>query len=200
MQRNVIPLRQIISRAGDEEINRLLSPFSCDRDADIQNFLHEKALTFEKEDRSRTYLIVDENIDISNFLLGEAVIYAYITLSLRAFKLPESFSNRQRRKLDGFSAKLHGKPITHIPCYLIGQLARNSNVPSESINGRELLRTAFDLISSSNQTVGGRYILVECRNVDKLIQFYIDNGFKFISSIPDNETSMIQMLRAIRKE
>ena len=119
--------------AGDIDLLRhILSSFSCIQDEDIQNFLHNRAIDFEKLLKSRTYLVIDEQqFEHADFKLKNLIIYGYISLAVKVFTVPETTSNRQRQQLDGFSAKEHGKQISNFPCYLIGQLARNSNVPKE---------------------------------------------------------------------
>ena len=185
--------------AGNVDLlHYILSSFSCAYDEDIQSFLHKRAVEFEELSKSRTYLIIDENqFENPNFALDKLVIYGYISLALKVFTVPATTSNRQRQQLDGFSAKEHGKQISNFPCYLIGQLARNSNVPKESINGADLLKFAYDMIAISVDAVGGRNILVECHNNKKLIQFYLDNGFNKISQMSDESHTMIQMIRRI---
>lgn len=44
----------------DKELREILSSFSCDQDEDIQNFLLERAVEFEKLSKTRTYLICDQ--------------------------------------------------------------------------------------------------------------------------------------------
>ncbi len=185
--------------AGDVDLlKHILSSFSCARDKDIQNFLHNRAIDFEKLFKSRTYLVVDDKqFENSDFKLKDLVIYGYISLAVKVFTVPETTSNRQRQQLDGFSAKEHGKQISNFPCYLIGQLARNSNVPKDTISGAELLKIANTIIGEAVKLVGGRNILVECRNNEKLIQFYLDNGFYKVSQVPDESQSMVQMIRRI---
>ncbi|MBR1436983.1 MAG: hypothetical protein IJ587_00470, partial [Synergistaceae bacterium] len=128
----------------DSRLKNMLSSFSCVHDEDIQNFLYNRAIEFEKLSKSRTYLIIDkEQFRKPGIRLDELTIYGYISLAVKVFTVPEETSNRQRQQLDGFSAKEHGKQISNFPCYLIGQLARNSNVPKESISGAELLNFAY---------------------------------------------------------
>ncbi len=95
-------------------------------------------------------------------------------MAVKVFTVPETTSNRKRQQLDGFSAKEHGELISNFPCYLIGQLARNSNVPKESITGTEILSIAYSIIGEAVKAVGGRNILIECRNTEKLVKFYLD--------------------------
>ena len=102
-----------------------------------------------------------------------------------------------RRELDGYSAKIHGEQIRDFPCYLIGQLAKNSNVKSKEISGKQLLDFASDIITTSVEAVGGRYMMIECRNEEKLIQFYKNNYFEEVARIPDGKQPMVQMIRKI---
>ena len=127
-----LSLSRMMNTLEDNELKSILSSFSCKYDADIQNFLHNRAIDFEKLLKSRTYLIVsDEQFQNPKIPFNEITIYGYISLAVKVFTVPEETSNRQRQQLDGFSAKEHGKQISNFPCYLIGQLARNSNVPKE---------------------------------------------------------------------
>ena len=199
-KKNTFALTDLINRTSEdtELLNNILASFSCEQDGDIRNFLLNRAVLFENLAKSRTYLIVDENqMNLPGFKLADLTIYGYISLSVKVFKAPETMSNRQRLLLDGFSAKEHGEPIDHFPCYLIGQLARNSNVIKDEISGTELLGFAFDLIGEAVDLVGGRNILVECHNTKKLVQFYLDNGFNKISQIPDEDCEMVQLMRKI---
>ena len=65
------------------------------------------------------------------------------------------------------------------------------------MSGKELIDLACDIIATSVEAVGGRYILIECREENKLIQFYEENLFSEIARIPDNEQPMVQMIRKI---
>lgn len=56
---------------------------------------------------------------------------------------------------------------------------------------------AFDIIASAAEAVGGRYMMIECRNEAKLLKFYSDNSFVEIDHIPDEDIPMVQMIRKI---
>lgn len=176
-----------------------MSSFSCEQDADIEHFLHERAVDFENLSKSRTYLICDqEQLENSDGSHEQLIIYGYISLALKILTIPASTSNRVRKELDGFSAKIHGETISDFPCYLIGQLSKNSNVPKDSISGEMLITFACDIIAASVEAVGGRYMMIECRDTEKLIRFYQNNSFKEISRIPDKDQPMVQMIRKIQ--
>ena len=180
----------------DKELKPLLSSFLCSQDEDIEQFLHNRAIEFEKLSKSRTYLVFDED-ELTTKKITELTIYGYISLALKILTVPEATSNRVRKELDGLNAKIHGEQIGDFPCYLIGQLSRNSNVSPNSLSGKELLAFAQDVISTAVEAVGGRFMMIECRESEKLVNFYNANGFKGISRVPDNHQPMIQMIRKI---
>lgn len=180
----------------DSKLCSFLSSFSCKQDLDIEHFLHNRAVEFENLAKSRTYLICDEK-EFQEKDISEVTVYGYISLGLKILTIPEGLSNNYRKKIDGFSGKIHGKPISDFPCYLIGQLSRNSNVNPSDLKGSQMIDLAQSVISMAVNAVGGRYMLIECRNNKKLIKFYSDNGFEEIASVPDNGHDMVQMIKRI---
>lgn len=86
--------------------------------------------------------------------------------------------------------------IKSVPCYLIGQLAKNSAVRN-TVSGTELLTYAMQIIASAARFVGGRYVLAECRDNPHLRKFYTDNSFAEFDKIPDENVPMIQMIRPL---
>lgn len=124
------------------------------------------------------------------------LILGYFALSLKVLILPDDLSIRKRKEYDGFSGKIHGNPIREIPCYLIGQLAKNSSV-NNNINGSDLIDLALSVIQPSVNAVGGRWALIECHNNEKLLDFYEDNDFHAVLNELDMDIDMIQMVRKI---
>lgn len=195
----LIPLKALIASFEEDkgQLERFLSSYKCTEDKDIESFLHNRAVEFEKLSKARTYLVCDEEQLESNSI-EHVTIYGYISLALKILTIPDAVSNRMRKELDGFSAKIHGEPIRDIPCYLIGQLSRNSAVPKELLSGSELIGYACDVIAGAAESVGGRYMMIECRDKEKLIHFYQQNLFQEIDRIPDVNVPMVQMIRKIQ--
>lgn len=188
----------LIEEIGEgNELNELLSSFSCSKDQDIEYFLQNRSIEFEKLSKARTYLVFDQHELEMNDSKTPLTIYGYISVALKILSVPDDISNRRRKEIDGYSAKIHGEQIKDFPCYLIGQLAKNSNVKKDELSGNELIDLACDVIAISVEAVGGRYMMIECREENKLIQFYEDNLFSEIARIPDNEQPMVQMIRKI---
>lgn len=170
---------------------QILSSFSCAKDHDIENFIRNRAVEFEELSKAKTYLICDETVLRDE---GQLLILGYISLALKVLQIPGGLSIRERKELDGYRGKQRGEPITDIPCYLIGQLARNEGVSNEQLSGRELIEEAQRIIMTAVEAVGGRFMMIECHDDSKLLKFYGDNGFKEIARIADADMPMVQML------
>lgn len=172
-------------------IENVLGKFSCTKDSDIENFIKNKAVEFESLYKSRTYLLCDESALVNN----KWSILGYFSLSLKTLILPENMSIRARKELDGYRGKIHGIPIREVPCYLIGQLARNDSANHDVIVGSDILHAALDVVKIAHGAVGGRYVMIECHDNNKLLEFYTSNGFRIFKRDIDNE-SMVQMIKA----
>lgn len=187
-----------MTEEDENVLKKILSTFTCNRDKDIDYFLHEKSIEFEKLGKARTYLICNqEQLDKKDFCLDQLLICGYITLALKVLSVPPETSINTRKKLDGLSGKIHGKAIENFPCYLIGQLARNDSVTKKMLPGEELLRFSYDIIATVVEAIGGRYIMIECRDEEGLLSFYSQNDFKRMSESSDGDYLQIQMIRKI---
>ncbi len=184
------------NKEGSAILANWLSSFSCKYDKDIENFLHNRAVEFELLNKSRTYLVLDDDILRKE---ERAYIRGFFTIGLKVLDLPGNTSNNKRRMYDGFSAKQNGKIVSSIPCYLIGQFAKNFSAKN-AISGAELMDMAISVIKEAVETVGGRYVLIECRDNPHLQRFYTDNGFVEFDRISLSNVTMVQMLRPIYGE
>ena len=58
-------MRELIETAEAKDDSSLIkdavSSFSCTRNQDVENFLKENSVRFEKSDITRTYLIIDQD-------------------------------------------------------------------------------------------------------------------------------------------
>ena len=128
---------------GKDRTQKVLSSFACSKDEDIVHFLHHRAVEFEELQKSRTYILIDEEYLKQHH---DMKILGYFTIALKTFEIPSSLSTRARKELDGFSGKVNNAPITYMPCYLIGQLARNDGISKADMPGEKLLEFAFQFI------------------------------------------------------
>lgn len=158
--------------------------------------MYNRAIEFEFLSKARTYLVCDGEA-LKN--QGKLIILGYFSLSLKTLSIPDGVSNRKRKELDGFNAKMHGEPIREVPCYLIGQLGKNSALTKEeqTLSGSKLIDLAISVVMTAVESVGGRYVMVECHDRQALIDFYNQNGFKKISSVEFEGIPMIQLTRKL---
>lgn len=148
----------------------------------------------EEADKTRTYLVLDEeNIynENENFR-----ILAYFSLSTKSIQIARKVAKSKVREFDGIN-----KNAENIDCYLIGQLGKNE-IYKDIINGKIILDSAIDIIETIKSFIGRRVILVESVDDEKVIQFYINNGFTKIEEIEiitkdDKIEKLHQLIRRI---
>jgi len=178
-------LREILHVSQDDSrVSNDLSGFECKLDSDIERFLKTMAIPFEKAHKSRTYLVVKK----ASAGQKELEILAYFSVALSSMKIQKSVSKAQMRRLNGIFAD------DEVPCYLIGQLAKNDPY-CEEINGKELIEYAMSIFKIGHDLVGGRFVRVDCRNIARLTDFYKQNGFRQLQM--DGETGLLQFVRFI---
>jgi hypothetical protein len=165
MEIKIIPLLELLNNHSEQEVESKLSTFYCEKNLDVQNFLRENSIPYEKAHTARTYLLVDETLDI----------LAFYSLALKTICLEELvLTNGQKRKVKGYG---NSKEDLYTG-FLVGQLARNDNCRKEELTGNQILQFAiFQLIEIQN-SIGGRFIVIDC--VDELLKFYESNSFSKI--------------------
>ncbi|AEX85567.1 hypothetical protein Marpi_1157 [Marinitoga piezophila KA3] len=191
----MLSLKKLIEISGGQEnAQKLISNFFCRKDSDIERFLKEKAIKFEKLGKSRTFFIYNEDAIKNN----KFEILAYFTLAIQVLKIPDEFSGNKIKKLDGFSSKINGKRITEIPAILIGQLGKN-DLYSSKITGDEIMQFCFSKILEGQERLGGRIIMLECKNIEYLKNFYRKYGFDLIDKDYDND-ELLQFIKILTEE
>jgi len=172
LQYNLYSLKEI------KNLN-ILKTFKCSLAPDIENYLHNKAVEFEKRDVSKTYLLID---------MKNLKTVAYFTLSI-AVLTTEKLSKTQIKKIDGFS-----KFRECLSFYLLGQLGIDDNYRKLHKNqglGTFLIDNVYDICKQSQNLVGGRFILVDAIKDKKVIKFYEKN--RFFKLYEDNESIKMVM-------
>lgn len=59
----VISLNELLEEESIDEdiISKSFEKFSCNREKDLEEFLHRKAIVYERADVGRTYLLLDKD-------------------------------------------------------------------------------------------------------------------------------------------
>jgi hypothetical protein len=171
-------LRKIIGTENEQSVINAIAAFSC-KDKDVEHFLKNKAFEFEKRDKSRTYLIIGDSLE----LVG------YFTLSLKSLEFRDTLSKSKIREIDGFSKEVKGVAIA-----LIGQFGKDEE-KAKAIPGKDMFALCMDALYEVHALIGGRYVMIECLDIEKVVGFYRDSGFEALQL--DKGDSYLQMVRKL---
>jgi hypothetical protein len=90
-------LSEIIENStSNNKIKKLLQTFKCNKNIDLQDFLHNKALLFEKNLRSRTYLYINNNTKnvVAYFTIAISTLYTD-NISSEVIKLLDRYRDNE---------------------------------------------------------------------------------------------------------
>jgi len=159
---------------GEDGLVAFFSSFQCSKNSDVENFLKNKSILFEKSHNSRTYLIINTD---TNGLLG------YFSLTFKELHV-NAISKSQAKKFDGIS-----KSATNFRSYLIGQLGKNSAILDNPLTLNAILQFAYSYIQKAWDVIGGRTVLIECENNQQLLSLYQNENF----SVIQQDGSLVQL-------
>ena len=95
---------------------------------------------------------------------------------------------------------MHISPVDEdqIPVYLLGQIGKNKNDDCQ-LKGCEILDEVYAKIAECHNIIGGRIILIECEEIEKLKEFYENNGFQYLQSSSDRSGKvMLQFIKFMK--
>ena len=166
-------------------MQKMLDGFSCPRNQDVERFLKRQAITNERSNRSRTYILVAER----ETSMGPLDILGFFTLATGLTKIEPSVSKSKKQKLAGlFYDPSSGVQTT--PCFLIGQIGLNDRFHNV-VDGDLLVKEALDAILVSWINVGGRFVRADCTDSPGLISFHERHGFELIQR--NERTKLVEM-------
>lgn len=143
---------------------------------DMLSYLLNKAFKFEKEHKSRNFIVEDSE---TNDILG------FFSLSLKVVDI-SNLEKTIKKKLI-----LKGKStnnIDAIPVLLIGQFGKNTKV--NGITGEELFKEVLKKIEKFRSIVGTQMIFLDSLNNPKVISFYEKFGFVTYSNLIKDEQNV----------
>ena len=178
----IIQLKDIFNTEQEINFQKAISAFTC-KDKDVELFLKNKSVEFEKRNKSRTYLIMNEE-ELYN---GNFVILAYFTLSLKALSFRDNVSNTKKKEIDGFS-----KNVQAVATILIGQFGKDL-INAKNVQGEDLFKLCLKTIYKIHNLIGSRIVLLECQDIQKIKSFYEKNEFYFLQY--DENDKYLQMIK-----
>lgn len=168
-----VKLTDMLEELGEEKTNSILSSFSCPLNADVEQFLHNKAISFARMGIAATHLVFASYKD-------EVVLVGYYSLANKTVAIKaNSLNSRWRHRLGNFAQYNPETRQYLIALPLIGQLGKNyNNEYNKLITGDELLSMACEKIKGLQLLIGGKIAYLECEDTPRLIEFYRSNGFE----------------------
>lgn len=169
-------MQEAVAQQAEDQLAAALNKFKCSKDADIEIFLHTKAIEFEKRGYCTVYLILDEEA----FENGCLSIQAYFTLSHKSIGINPEVSRTVRGKI---AAHREAESVHFV---LIGQLGKYiekddaDKYHSAALSAADILNDAFDMIHRASDIIVCRGVLVECSSEEKIHTIYKNYGFSYL--------------------
>lgn len=208
MSLEIVSLRSLLEQMDEEDILRdilfLFESKDCEgthSSKDIKAFLHNKskAINFEKQGISRTYLVF-YNEDNFSYLAG------YFSIANKNLQISENNFNRlansKQRLFQEIGYKSDKKNFIS-PAILLGQFGKNFNVPEglkshQIVNGNDLMASAIEVIKEAYNLIGGKVLYLECEDHKKLTGFYERHGFVKLEITKQEDELLIYMKKLSR--
>ena len=203
----LVQLEKMVEELGEDRVKSILSSFESLYENDVEKFLKYKAIEFGKQGLAKTQLIFLE-INKIRHLVG------FFTLANKNFYIssqamgkksnPKRINEGTRKRIKRFGTYDLDRCEYKITSLLIAQLGKNHNSEfNNPISGSEILMLACQEVKKGHDLFGGRFVYLECEDVEKLKDFYCSNGFVEFGKrdlVSDEESDfrgkyLIQMLR-----
>jgi len=167
----VVSLDDALGVFGLQIVNDAFKSFSCEEERDLEVFLCTKAIDYEHSGKGKTFLLVDA---VKYRDEQRLKIAAYYTLATTAIDLSNFGENKKKKVVGDFPKRSQRDSF---PAFLIGQLGRDNGYSHDDLSGETIVREAFHTLRSAASIVGGKLVVLECREhmYDKV---YAKLGFK----------------------
>ena len=181
-----------------EELVAKCGEFSCHQDPDIDSFFHSKYALYYSEMIGRSYCFVDET--------NREIVCAF-TVSHSILNRNQLSSSKQR-KVQAFvnnEAKRKDYPSTLIGQLVVFDKYRDQNLGNELmdyIKGLFALpqrECSYRIDAFGFNNCGSRFLLVDATNTDKVLDYYLKNGFDFLYESVDLEIEAIAKTMSIQE-
>ena len=90
------------------------------------------------------------------------------------------------------------RSVREFPTILIGQFGKN-DLFKGSITGFEAMQYCLSILLDGQARLGGRIIMLECKNISYLIEFYKKFGFSKIEKDYE-EGELLQMIKILQED
>lgn len=159
-----VNILDMIDAIGEEELQLILSDFSCPKNQEIEHFVRKNAIEFARRKMSITYLVIDE----------ESRIAGIFTLTHKAVQLLDAGLTGTVRKKIQRHARLDEATDSYIlSAFLVAQFGKNYQYgESNVLKGNELMDMTIVTLKEIQRQIGGGVVYLECEDKPQLLSFY----------------------------
>jgi len=178
---SVFRIDDVANRRGEDFLNRIFSGFSCEKNAEVDNFLFRNALDFSRRKMSITHLVFS---DETGLFVG------YFTLAHKPLTVPAAgLSATFIKRISRFSKPDNDGETYTLSAYLVAQVGKNAKLSEkECIGGAQLLELAKNEIRAAQERVGGQMVFLEMEHGNMFLEsFYRENGFVLLGQRDSEE-------------
>lgn len=165
-----VNILDMVDAIGEEDVNRILSDFSCPKNDEIERFVRNNALDFAKRKMSITHLVMDT----------EGQIVAIFALTHKAVEIKSSaLSSTAKKKVQRFAQIDEQSGMFTVSAFLIAQFGKNYEIENNTYSGQRLMEAAFETLAKVQRDVGGGVVYLECEDKPQLLKFYENDNNRF---------------------
>ena len=156
------------------------SPFTCGDD-DLDSFFREDSFLYAEEMLGKTYCWVTK--------VPPYDIVALVTLandSIKTYKLASASRNKVQRSIS------NAKRGRNYPAVLIGRIGVNETFQGHCV-GTQLMDFIKAWFCHEDNKTGCRFVVVDAYNSDKVLNYYLKNGFRFLFGTEADERTYYEI-------
>lgn len=187
----VINILDMLEAIGEEDLNVILSDFSCPINKEIEKFVRHNAVEFAKKKMSITYFLINSDGEIA----------AIFTLTHKAVEIGNAeISSTMRKKLTRYAQLDSNANSYTVSAFLIAQFGKNYGLKSNmKLSGNSLMDDAFEILERVQRDIGGGIVYLECEDKPKLLEFYQNDKNRFkIFGERYSETDQIKYIQLLK--
>ncbi|MFR6671217.1 MAG: hypothetical protein ACLUSM_01795 [Enterococcus avium] len=173
----VFSLGELLELYDEGELLDKLKQFTCEKEKDLEHFLHNKACTYENSEFGKTFLFIDKQKLNEN----EFSIMGFFTNALTSYDISKMGKKKRKKVLGSMPGRDN---LNSFPAFLIGQLGRSDFYTSEDLPGHKILHECYLQLREVSKAVGGEHVILECREC-MYDNFYSRQGFKKLNENVD---------------
>lgn len=171
LEYNLISLGDLLSNDFDEnKIVSVFEKFSCQFETELEDFLLNDSIKYEKAGFGKTFLFLD-----SERLKNEELsIMAYYTIGHSSVDISNIKGKSRRKMLGSYPGRDN---LTNLATFMIAQLGRSDKYSSEDLSGATILSECYNSLSIAAKIIGGNIVSLECRE-HMYSKFYEKQGYR----------------------